>query len=246
MLLHMHHVELAKMLQLPCKSSYLYQPPRTQTHTLGHHPPHHHHRHPMPLYHPDPLHLLHPATVTSRWALLSTCWSGEAHLWAYLAPLESSKHSFLWLSVWWRWAAMWNRAQHQWRSQQWKYSWLEGCESHSSPLLSQKTMALLSNPSRIDLGLVFCVICFVVVFSLHVFICCFHVETHDCTHCFLFVLVETKKKGKFTKKNKKRKKNPFRKIVNHTETNWKLNNEMWFCHKSVINSSCFTPLMYSV
>lgn len=38
MLLHMHHVELAKMLQLPCKSSYLYRPPHTQTHTLGQHP----------------------------------------------------------------------------------------------------------------------------------------------------------------------------------------------------------------
>lgn len=47
-------------------------------------------------------------SVTWRRARLSTCWSGESHLRAYLAPSESSKHSFLWLSVWWRRAAVWN------------------------------------------------------------------------------------------------------------------------------------------
>lgn len=216
--------------------------PRICTYPHGHKHTHTrpspHHRHPMSLYHPDPLHLLHPATVTSRWALLWTCWSGEAHLWAYLAPLESSKHSFLWLSVWWRWAAMWNRAQHQWRSQQWKYSWLEGGESLSLPLLSQKTMALLSNPSHIDLGFVFCVICFVAVFSLHVSICCVHVETHDWNELVIFrkdVSSLKRKKISFIQDNSQSHKNQLK------ADKWK-----WFCHKSVINSSCFTPLMYWV
>lgn len=136
---------------------------------------------------PAPLISFIQPSVTSRWALLSTCWSGEAHLWAYLAPPESSKHSFLWLSVWWRWAAMWNAAQHQRRSQQWKYSWLQGCKSHFLPLLSQRTMALLLNLPHIDLGVVFCAICH--FFLRHVYTCCAHVEKHMTAHTVFLLLL---------------------------------------------------------
>lgn len=112
-----------------------------------------------PLRHPGPhiISFIQPS-VTWRRALLSTCWSGEAHLWAYLAPSESSKHSFLWLSVWWRWAAMWNTARHRRRSQQWKYCWLLGCRSQSLPSLSLRIVVLLLNTPHIDLAVMVCVV----------------------------------------------------------------------------------------
>lgn len=117
---------------------------------------------------------------------LSTCWSGEAHLWAYLAPPESSKHSFLWLSVWWRRAAMWNTAQH---SQQWKESWLQGCESHSFPVFSPLpgNSGIASKP---HLEVMFCVTCHCSFLfestRLYTVMLCLCWETH---YCFLAVFV---------------------------------------------------------
>lgn len=122
-------------------------------------------------------------SATLRWLSYSTGWSGEAHLWAYLAPPESSKHSFLWLSVWWRRAAMWNTAQHQQHSQQWKYSWFQGCESplfFLFSLPSHGTMLLLLNLPHIDLEVMLCAIRFFSLspFQEHVYICSAHVQTY--------------------------------------------------------------------
>lgn len=111
---------------------------------------------PSTLPSPRPPHLLHPALCHFETARLSTCWSGEAHLWAYLAPPESSKHSFLWLSVWWRQAAMWNTAQHQ---QAFPAVEIEQASRLREPLSSsQGTLALLLKLPHIDLEVVFCVI----------------------------------------------------------------------------------------
>lgn len=82
-------------------------------------------------------------------------------------------------------------------------------------------MALLSNPSRIDLGLCDLLCCF---FFPRVFICGVHVETHDCTHWFPFVLVETKKSlclGKMSPHKKKSYLFKFSFLVDHTKsTEW--------------------------
>lgn len=94
--------------------------------------------HPPPSASPSPRLCTSPSStpLPLQDGFLSTCWSGEANLWAYLAPPESSKHSFLWLSVWWRQAAVWNAARRQQHSQQCRESRLQGCKKPLFPLLS--------------------------------------------------------------------------------------------------------------